>query len=356
MAQQTWTATPYLSHSLIFGDLDMTHPTRTFSPGAGFQLQYGIFKNGLLYGDLHVGSVNGGNDARYYETQYYQSLLGFQYDVIRAMAPNSGFGLSADLSIGWNMFHSNGYATADNSLIARVPYEGMYSHTPVLGLGFVMGITLSEKVELNVGYRNLYQAGSDWFDAFENGEALDHMGQITLGMRFSLKGRVPKMEIPEQEYNQLLSSVKSAEEARDQAQSELEMARAEYDTKMEDLYNVLEVMRRSLDSINAKITILESKPGTTNEYNVINRDGSVVTNTSGSGPLWRIIIGSFPNAKMAQNFAAARVIDGGNYEVVYISDLNTYRVVYNSYPTLSAARKDITPVRQTISDAWIIKF
>lgn len=357
--QNTWTAMPYASHQLIHGDLGYEHPTRTFSPGVGFQLQYGIFKNGLLYGDLNYGSVNGGNDSRYYEAQYLQSLLGFQYDVIRAMAPNSGFGLSADLSMGWNMFASNGYQGSDDALLARVPNEGAASHTPVLGLGVVMGITLSEKVELNLAYRNLYQAENDWVDAFENGEAMDHMGQISLGIRFSLNSKTRKMEIPEQEYNQLLSSVKKAEEERDEAQERLEQSRLEYDTKIDDLYNVLSVMRNSIDSLNAKITILDKMPGTDNQYTVRDqggRPGTIRTPGSSAGALWRIIIGSFPTAKAANDFAHARTIEGGNYEVVYISDLNTYRVVYDSYPTLSAARKEISRIRQYVSDAWIIKF
>lgn len=352
-----WAVSPYVSHHLLFGDMDFEHPSKTLSPGVGVQLQYGLIDNLNIYGDLHYGSANGGSSFRYYESQFLLSILGLQYDVWRAAFPDSKFGFSVDGSIGWNMAQSYGYDGVTNQLVARVPAEGAYTNAAIYGLGFVAAIPVNDQVDITIGYRNYWIHDNDWIDAFESGDHNDNLGQASIGVRFALNGRTPMVKMAPEQVDALEARAKSAEQQRDEAQEELSTTRARYDAQIEDMYNVLSVMRNSLDSLNEKVTVLRPSGANENEYTTTNAGDSEGSSTpDASNAKWRIVIGSFPSAQRAREFVNERIVEGGNYEVVYITDLNTYRVVYDSYDTLESARKDISRVRQSVANAWIIKF
>lgn len=354
-----WSAVPFVSNNFMFGDTDFNHPTKAMSPGAGFQLQYTAYPNLQVYGDLTFGSANGGNSSFYFETQFLQGSLGLQYDVFGAISNDWKLQGNIDLSLGWSYLQAVGFDAATNNLIAKVPYEGGYSSAPVLGLGGNLSYPLSNQVDIMVGYRMYKMYDHDWVDARKAGEHDDYIGQAFIGVRFALNGHTPMAEVTQEDYDDLVAAKRKAEQDRDEAQEELETSRRRYDAQIEDLYNVLSIMNNNIDSLNEKITVLRSNPNATNsagvsEYTVNNPDGS--SSADASNAMWRIVIGSFPTAEGAREFADRKPVQGGDYKVVFIEDLRTYRVVYNSYETLAAAKADLTTVRHVIGEAWIIKF
>lgn len=353
-----WSAAPYASHSLLFGDTDFNHPTKSLNPGAGFALQYGAFENVKLYGDFAFSSANGGNTAFYYESQFLTGMLGVQYDVL-GLFGDYKLELNLDGGIGWAYFQAYGFDATTNQLTAKVPAEGAYSNAPLLMLGGNISYALNNQVDVFVSYRTFAAYDNDWLDAKGSGESYDFIGQVSVGMRFLLNGHEPMAKVTQDEYSDLEAAKRQAERQRDEAQEELETSRARYDAQIEDMYNVLSVMSNNIDSLNDKITVLRSSPqnGSGNSpYQEYSVDGADANTPDATNAKWRIVIGSYPTAAMAREFSDRHPVAGGNYEVVYITDLNTYRVVYDSYETLAQAKQSLAEVRHTIGEAWIIKF
>lgn len=351
-----WAVAPYLTQSSVFGDVDFDHPTKAVSPGAGFQLQYGIVDHLDTYVDLGYHSANGGNEYFYNESQFLMTSVGVQYDVLRAFSPDSKVGIDLDFSLGWNFIQANSYNPNTDQPINRIPAQGAYSNAPTIRGGALISYPVSNQVDVFAGYKMYMQYDNDWADGINSGESNDFIGQISVGVRFAIDGRVPMAKVTQGDYDDLVAAKRQAEQDRDAAREELESARNRYDTQIEDMYNVLSVMNNNIDSLNEKITVLRSNPnGASNEYQVQSRNGQAGTPDAGNA-MWRIVIGSFPTSSLAREFADRHVVEGGNYEVVFIQDLNTYRVVYDSYPSLTAAKTDLTRVKHTISNAWIIKF
>ena len=75
-----------------------------------------------------------------------------------------------------------------------------------------------------------------------------------------------------------------------------------------------------------------------------------------SRPAYRIIVISLPTREMAQRWIDKSNLDKSEMVIAYIPDLNTHRVVYKSFNTFPAARKEQQRLKRSISDAWIIKF
>ncbi len=354
--QNDWALMPYASNQLLFGDTDIDHPTKSFSPGVGFELQWGWTDKLRVYGDLSYGSANGGNTENFFEQQYLMGLTGIQWDVYGQFVPDSKLAITLDGIFGWSYFQVAGFDANTGQLVARVPAEGAWSSSPIVGAGAGISYPLNNQVDVYLGYRHFLMIENDWGDGVNDGDPSDHIGQISVGLRLALNGHEPMAKIPQDDYDALLTAKSQAERERDEAQDELETTRNRYDAQVEDMYNVLSLMNNNLDSLEEKITVLRKDPeGSSSDYVVQNRENDSQSTSSSDGQ-WRIVIGSFPTAQRAQDFAAQRVIDGGEYEVVFIEDLNTYRVVYNSYSSLATARNDLSRVKSVISSAWIIRF
>ncbi|KAB2814104.1 SPOR domain-containing protein [Phaeocystidibacter luteus] len=352
-----WAVHSYISTNLMFGDTDFDHPTKGLSPGVGFALQYGLTDDLRLYTDASLASINGGGNEYYFEHQNLTGILGLQYDLLGAFTNEpSKFAVFIDGAIGWSYFQSIAYNTNTNEVIAKVPADGAYSASPMGSLGGSISYAIANQVDVVLGYKTFMMIDNDWGDAQSGGAAeSDYFGQISIGVRYSINGHEPMAKVPQGDYDDLVAAKKAAEQEAEEARQELETARRKYDTQIEDLYNILSVMNNNIDSLEQKITVLRSKPESNNEYVVESRGGQPVT-PDATNTKWRIVIGSFPNAQMANEFAAQRVVEGGEYEVVFIADLNTYRVVYNSYGTLNAAKTDLERVKSVITNAWIIRF
>lgn len=346
-----WAVVSYFSHTLLYGDSDFDHPTKTLSPGVGMTIQYGITDYLRAYGDLTFGSANGGNEFFYYENQHLQGLTGLQLDAVKAFGGDSKLGIYGDIGFGWNFGQSESREVSTGRL-RRVPAQGAFTNAPVLAGGGGISYSISNQVDLYGGYRTAWLYDNDWADGFQSGDYSDWLGQISIGVRFAIDGHDKKVKIDQSEYNELVNARKQAESERDEAIADLESARNQYDAQIEDMYNVLSIMNNNIDSLKQKITVLKQSDRGESTFDVQNEDGTV---TPGAN-LWRIVIGSFPNAESARAFAGRAVAGEGEYEVVFIEDLETYRVVYKSYSSLSLAREDLTEVREQVPDAWIIKF
>lgn len=354
-----WSATPYVSHSTIFGDVDTQHPTKSLNPGIGFMIEHNFTDNFQGYVDFSYGTANGGTLNFYYETQYLQGLLGAHYNLVGALSKEAKLTGNLDVTLGWNYIQAYGFNAANDQLVAKVPANGAYSEAPVLGAGFNLSYPVSNQVDIAAGYRTLWMYDNDWVDAKGSGNSSDYIGQVYVGVKFALNGHQPMAKVSEEDYANVVALKKQAEEKVAEARAELESNRRKYDAQIEDMYNVLSIMNNNIDSLNEKITILRSNPNTSKnreqEYTVEGGHQPTQSNESLEAQ-WRIVIGSFPTAALARNFADRKPVEGGDYEIVFITDLKTYRVVYNSYPSLEAAKAEIATVRRSIGEAWIVKF
>lgn len=350
-----WALAPYASHSMMFGDTDFDHPTTFFSPGAGFQLQYNYTDHLRVVGDLAYLSANGGGSVYYFEHQSLQALIGIDWDVLGEFKDNSKLGIHVVASIGGSLFQTEAYDATTNLSIARVPNEGAYSMATLASLGANVSYPIHNQIDIFAGYRSTGYLWNDWADGRSSGESPDVLGQFSLGLRFALNGRVPMAKVSQSDYDELVAAKVEAERQKTEAEDELEVSRQRYETQIEDLYNVLSVMNNNIDSLNQKITVLRSTPGSSTEYTVQSKTGGAST-PNAEGSMWRLVVGSFPNLEMANEFAAQQVVGGGDYEVVFIEDLKTYRVVYKSYASLNNAKADLQKVKEVIANAWIIRF
>lgn len=63
-----------------------------------------------------------------------------------------------------------------------------------------------------------------------------------------------------------------------------------------------------------------------------------------------VIIGSFPTREAANRFVAA---NGSDFDISYVRDLDTYRVVFSSHESLSDARAALEAAKAVVETAWI---
>lgn len=349
--QGDWAVMPYYSQTYLFGDTDFNHPDKMLSPGVGTTLQYGINDYLRVFGDVTFGSANGGNSFLYYENQHLQGVAGLQLDGIRMLGFDSKLGVYGDAGFGWNWTQSTSWETATGR-VRKVPNEGAFSLAPVLAMGGGVSYSISNQVDIYGGYRTSWQYDNDWGDAYESGDHSDWLGQVSLGVRFSIFGHKRQMRVDQSDYDELVSARRRAESERDDAVAELNTARRQYDAQIEDLQAVLSNMNNNIDSLKQKFTILRQSDRGVSTYNVQNDDGTV---TPGAN-LWRLVVGSYPTENAAIEFAIGEAVGPGDYEIIYIENLATYRVVYKSYSSLSVARQELDDVREIIPDAWIIRF
>lgn len=69
---------------------------------------------------------------------------------------------------------------------------------------------------------------------------------------------------------------------------------------------------------------------------------------------WRVVVSSMPSRELADKFISRHKIPGAN--VAYVDKLNTYRVVYASFPELSDAQVEFGMIKSDFPDAWLVYF
>lgn len=76
--------------------------------------------------------------------------------------------------------------------------------------------------------------------------------------------------------------------------------------------------------------------------------------TYSGGEMWRIVVGSVGDQSKAE--AMRDKLGSSGAEVIYVSSLNTYRVVYGSYADLGGAQQAIETIQARYPQAWMVRF
>ena len=320
-------------------------PNILVAPGLGYSLGDSGFR---LRGDFTLATMNGDNDRDFYETSFYEGLLTAQYDVVNLFG-DSDFKLYLTAGAGLLFYYSKLYDIQTRSRISEspIPSESSFSANPVLAGGFEMGYPLSQNLEINLGFVERALIGNDYMDAFASGSSDDLYGNLTVGLTFYLKDKkdVNMVEMDRSKYNRLISTIDSLENTSNQGDPE-EIARLEMESKDKDVK--IQILENELDSLRAKVVKID-----TEKRNIPPAPDAEALLSS---PRYRIIVASLPSRTMAQRWIDRSNLDKSEMIIVYVSDLNTYRVIYKSYDSYEAARKEQQQVKSVVSDAWIKKF
>ncbi len=70
--------------------------------------------------------------------------------------------------------------------------------------------------------------------------------------------------------------------------------------------------------------------------------------------MWRVVIASISDEAKLQKIAAS--LGASNSEIVFVPELNTYRLVYDSHTSLHQAQNTLEQVQGKFPDAWLIYF
>ncbi len=345
-------------------------PNLAVGAGIGFNVADAV----RIKGDLMYGNLNGNDASRYYEAVIFEPKLGFDINLIQLFTEWDKLKINLYGGTGLSLYQSTLYSTADRSRLAESPVPANSSLSPnafVAG-GAFLSIPFSDKLEFNVGYvqRNLFN--TPYLDVVEAGEATDHYGSLTAGLTFYLKSdRTPgTVEVDESKHMQL----KADSESMKTVQEELNESEAE----REDLSRQVAVQKSKIEELEAKVEELETRPVaaaplTSTPANAGAR-GNTATTTSSSGgdvirgtsenanaqlqyPQYRLVVASLPSEGHANRWInSSRNLDMSDAFVAYAQSVNSYRVVYRSFQSYEAARKELQTIKSDFPDAWIIKF
>lgn len=320
-------------------------------------LGYMIYDNLRLRGDLMLGMLNGNNNVGFFQTTIFEPRLALEYNVLPLISDNNDWVVNIIGGVGLTISQARSFRVSNRQLITESPQPtGTFmSPNAMAGGGFNIGYNIHNNMQINLGFEGKLPFNQDYLDATKSGQANDLYSMINLGVVFNLKTNrdKSKIEVDPKVYSQLKSDIDSlaqvAEAGDPQRVSRLEMETREKSLRI----RTLEAKVDSLENIKTSGNVASiANDGTTQPtYN-----GSAITQSSISEPAYRIVVVSMPSEARAQDWINRSSLDKNNMLVVYVENLNTFRVVYNSYPSFAAAKKDLPMVRTEIPDAWIIKF
>jgi hypothetical protein len=214
---------------------------------------------------------------------------------------------------------------------------------------FNLHIPVSTSVYLTAGASTRLLYDFDLAEAVQRGEANDFISGINLGVAIDL-GRTAKdgeIIISERRLDLMQSDLETAKK-------DMEKQKMESDSELRDRDMQIAMLRRERDSLRAEAS-----------KRVLPADDDKEVVASGTVPSsdradyqeqWRVVIGSFATQDKAQRFIDRTQLDRSGMEVLYVEELETYRLIYKSFDTMGAALKARDEVRGSISDAWVIKF
>lgn len=338
-------------------DHDGNKPNLAVGVGMGYQFAPAL----SLRGDFMTGSMDGNNGTYFFETTLYEAKLALDMNIIRLFKKDyEKIKLNFHVGPGLAFYSSKAYDEATRSKVTEspIPTEKALSPNFVLGYGGSVGIALGKKLDLTVGYVNRYVEDAEWLDAYRSGEFSDHYGMVTAGFTYHLKTyKDPtKVEVDKKAYSDLNSKVSNLEgevaecEDNQERLSELEMSNKEKDMRIEQL-------EKELDSAKTNYT---TAMATTTSAATSASGGQAPSNEAAqailSTPQYRIVVASLPTQAMAQRWIDRSTLNKSGMIIAYVQDLNTYRVIYNSYDSFPAARKELLNIKSQIPDAWVVKF
>jgi hypothetical protein len=358
-ATQTISAQSKLSGSLYtglvvpFSDLSETsYPGYQTNFGVGIGLGYNLNEKFQLRGDAMFGSINGSVSDLYYRGKVFDAGLTARYDVVKLLQPSSKFSVRPALGAGLTFYNSTLFEISTGDKLAVSPNEGQgFSPNPFMAAGINFGYALSKNLSLDLGYNQRYLLGQDYLDAFTSGGFDDQYGMLSVGLSFSLKPtqKPGTVEIDKSRFNNMKSRMDSLEQEANQG-GRLKVARLEMKAQEQKL--AIARLETEVDSLRAMANTAAVSTDNSSPSNQINANAEAILGT----PMYRIVVVSMPSQSRAQAWIDRSNLDKSEMVVAYVEDVNTFRVVYKSFETVAAAKKELQSVKSSIPDAWIVKF
>lgn len=327
-------------------DYEGNKPNLAVGVGMGYQIAPLL----ALRGDILAGQMDGNNSGYYYETNLYEAKLGLDFNVIKLFNKNyERIKLNAHVAPGLAFYSARMYDENTRQKLVESPIPGEKSLSPnfILAYGGSVGIALSPKLDLNIGYANRFVDEVEWMDANQSGDHSDYYGMIQAGFTYYLKTDPSKVEVDKKAYADLNKKVANLEQDAKENQENGERI-AVLEMENQEKAQRIEELEAELDSAKTNYSTISTAPAATGTP----ADADAIL----AEPQHRIIIASLPTNAMAQRYIERSNLDKSGMVVAYIENLNTYRVVYKSFPSYEAARKELLNIKGSIPDAWIVKF
>lgn len=335
-----------------FTQSDYVGYKRNFAVGIGMGYQMGSLMRLRL--DIASGLLNGNDATRYYETNIYEGQVGVDFNVIKVFKKDyNGFKLNLQGGAGMMMYAARLYDRGTGDKVVESPVRGVRSFSPnaILTYGANVSFPITPKLDLNLGYTNRWTEDADWMDGQKSGDHTDTYGMMNVGFVFYLKSDKDrsKIEIDKKDLDRVIAEKDSLGQAAERGQKSLEkMAELEMETQEKQVK--IRQLEAKVDTLMARIdsetdTIPKTPPRTP-----ANAD-AILANEQ-----YRVVVASLPTEAMAQRWIDRSKLDKTEMVIAYISDLNTYRVVYKSFDSFPAARKEMLSIKSVVKDAWVVKF
>lgn len=325
--------------------------------GVGAGMGYNFGNAFRLRGDLLYGSINGNNESWYYQTNIFEPSLSGELNFLGLFNDDGGLKVNLQGGTGLNLYQANLYDRTTGQRLTESPDRSNkpFSSNAFVSYGVNIGIPLTDKLELNIGYLNRYVFDNDWMDAFAGGSATDHYGFASIGFVYYLKSdRIPgTVEVDQEKFNKLNAESDSAMVLREQLLNEKERV-DQLEMQEQEQMMVINGLKSELDS--ARMMGTKNYDTATVVRNVVNPPNEAAAANILGKPAYRIIVASLPNREMAQRWIDRSTLDKSEMVIAFIPDLNTHRVIYRSYETFESARKEQQRIKREIEDAWIIMF
>lgn len=335
--------------------------------GAG--MGYEIFPDVRLRGDLLYGSMNGNNSINYYETTIFEPQLGVDLNVIGLLTDEfDAVKLNLQGGTGIMLYSSRLYDRETGMKVVESPVRDQKSLSPnsFLSYGVNVSVKLSHKLDLNLGMTNRYVFDAEYIDAQQSGDYTDHYGLAQIGFIYYLKSdRKPNtVEVDQNRYSQLsreAESVKDVEQELEDSRetiATLEMEQQEQSIRIRKLQEELDSAKagRSTGSMTTGTGTGTARTNTVTTNEGAKQYSSPKAEEVLSRRQFRIIVASLPTRQMAERWIEKSSLEKDEMVVAYIENLDTYRVIYRSFDSYEAARKEHQKIKSSIADAWIIKF
>lgn len=301
-----------------------------------------------LRGDLSMGILNGDNNVNFYETTLIETALFAEYDILPYIVLSKKFEFYINAGTGLVAYQTKLFdiATRDRITESPVPGSSSYSLNPLLSGGFNAVYALYPNLAINLGYTQKLTLFNDYMDGFQSGSGNDYYGTLNVGLIATFKKirDKSKVEIDKKKYNNLISTIDSLDGAAKRGNPE-KMARMEMESQEKDLK--IRSLEMKIDSMETRVVSVQSE----NPKSDASPDAAAILATS----QYRIIVGSMPSRERATRWINKSNLDQSEMVVLYVDDIDTYRIIYKSYNTYAAAKKDLPSVKAVVADAWIIK-
>jgi hypothetical protein len=298
-----------------------------------------------LRGGFMVGNMDGDIGRKYSETLLNELSLSADIDLFELFKSGAKWRGVAYVGAGWLWFNSRRYFVGEDPyfLQSYVPNDGRHSQNALILAGGDIYIPLNDRIELMLGAGLRMPLGSDYIDATAAEDDDDMYGGINLGLSFTLGKTVKKDEsvVKTTDYNMLNADKSALEQEVERVKQEKEKELADKNAQLAAANKQLDSARSALSKRNLEFEELKA---------------SKVQNASDSSKRWRVVVGSFPTQALAQKFIDRVNLEKEEMMILYVEDLNTYRVVYKSFDSMNAALKARQKARNVISDAWVIEF